>query len=145
MGENIESGQDGFTGLKRLEDECNAAETKRGRLEEKLTMSMANFKNLQEKLEEIGTESSLAECWLNEHFNTEKVTEGERSMDQLFKQRTYQLEITKKMIESVRNTKQQKYLQLLRGLEENVEKLKIFDQKLEKLEIRNLYQKKEVI
>lgn len=46
------------------------------------------------------------------------------------------------MIESVRNTKQQKYLQLLRGLEDNVEKIKIFDQKLQKLEIKNLYQKK---
>jgi hypothetical protein len=39
-------------------------------------------------------------------------------MEQLFKQRNYQLEISKKMTESTKNTKQQKYLQFLKNLEE---------------------------
>lgn len=87
----------------------------------------------------------MAEGWLSENSSLERVGEEERTLDQHFKQRSYQLEIAKKMVDSARNTKQQKYLQLLRGLEDNVEKIKIFDQKLQKLEIKNLYQKKEII
>lgn len=46
MGENIESGQDGSTELKRLEDEYKVADVKHAKLEEKLTISFANSQSL---------------------------------------------------------------------------------------------------
>lgn len=91
------------------------------------------MKNLQSKLDEITSESILADEWLNDNSNNEKVIEEERSMEQHFLQKNYQLEITKKMIESLRNTKQQKYLQLLRNLDEMSEKTNGLDQKIQEL------------
>lgn len=74
MGDNIESGQDAFTDLKRLEEECKVAESKKSRLEEKWVLSNANFKNLQERLEEIGPEYAMAEGWLSENNSLERVS-----------------------------------------------------------------------
>lgn len=47
MGDNIESGPEAFTDLKRLEEEYKVAEAKRGRLEEKWAISSASSRSMQ--------------------------------------------------------------------------------------------------
>lgn len=53
---------------------------------------------------------------MEEYHSTEKVESQEKEMEGLHRQKLYQMEVTRKMAESLRSVKQQKCHQLLKNL-----------------------------
>lgn len=96
-------------------------------------------------MQEIEQEYIYADSFMEDQVAFEKQYEEEKRLENLYRQRNYQLEIMRKTVDSLKNTKLQKYHQLLKSLESMVEKLQLFDQKLNRIEIKNLYQKKEIM
>lgn len=62
----------------------------------------------------------------------DRQSEEERLLENIHRQKSYQIEIMRKTIESNKNTKQQKYHQLLKVLQGDVEKGKRLDLKMSK-------------
>lgn len=75
-------------------------------------------------------------------METEKNEAAEKTLESEYRQKLYQVDIIRKTMESHKQTRQQKYHLQLKSFEGEVSKMEVLNQKMQNMEIRNLYQKK---